>query len=808
MNLLVDMENSEAVCDLNGSVYLLNNGDVEERENPENDLLDDLDSYLEDINDRLTISRMVSDSVIKGMVNAVEQEATEKILQKEMELARLKETLHYYQSGVDGSESSGSLEMQHEPRSAEYGMHSSFSDVVNDCDGIRGSLESLNSVVKKQLKKLRKEIDRLRGSSSVRRMNSGSDMPGLGGILQDKVSDIRWMDVDKAFDSLKTTLDCTFKHVDNLVNMSNPSPCLWQQEKEFQGEIEDLVIMSCIRGLKQEFQERLWDQNARLYGSETINWLEKFKEISNLRHELDAISKSLILPEIGHITSYGSVEIIEDWDHNKRIDHLHRKVSGSHWEGNGNHDEAVIVPENLEFNQLKHMSKEELVSYFKTEMTKMKRNHEHRVQEMTEEYFSLRREYLKERGSSLPFKRDKEFDMLRKKIPEVILKLDGILVENEKLTPFSENAESLCSLRDRFETLFSENRQLKDLLAERKRDIKRLSKQVADDADIILQHSTVETNLLKKIHDLQRALEDVRFEALISADVYTCMVKGIVDSGESMKEQCEAYETILSEAARNAEPTNQCEIEDADMESIMMSEFCGIIFKEALKEAEEKLTDLSRKCIIEEEIRALSEIEAQQKEKALKLETAEKERLQNEILLLTSLTEEKDKLVKESTAALVKEKEGSQLIAQELQKLREEASQHEVLISESRRESNIIKCNLTEAMQQIEQYKEDAHELKQKLEMVTEELRNTNEEKQKLLYVSQQKQNAALLVEANESKHRTQMQSLIFIVQGLSKAFATYEYRIMEDIRKSNLRYVTTFSFVDVVVYKSVFCYP
>ncbi|KAH7840588.1 hypothetical protein Vadar_018924 [Vaccinium darrowii] len=49
------------------------------------DFLEDLDSYLEDINDQLTISRMVNDSVTKGIVKAVRQMAAEEIAAKEME---------------------------------------------------------------------------------------------------------------------------------------------------------------------------------------------------------------------------------------------------------------------------------------------------------------------------------------------------------------------------------------------------------------------------------------------------------------------------------------------------------------------------------------------------------------------------------------------------------------------------------------------------------------------------------------------------------------------------------------------------
>ncbi|KAK3188694.1 hypothetical protein Dsin_028255 [Dipteronia sinensis] len=803
----ISLEDFSAV---NGSVNSYGDGSVmldngKETEDPENFILEDLDSYLEYINDCLTISRMVSDSVIKGMVNAVEQEAAEKISLKELELARLEETLCLYRMGVDGNELSGSLVMQHEqPGSAEHGPYSSFSDAPVDFDWIGESLGSLNKMAKEQLKNLRKEIDRIRGSSSIRRMGSGSEMVGLSGILQDKVSDIKWMDVDKTLDSLRTTLDTTFKQVDHLVCLSKTSRCQWQQEKEFQEEIEDMVMMNCIRSLKEEFEERLWDQNAQFYGNESINWHEKFKEISSLRQELDAISKSFTVPEIGQITSHGSVEISEEGDNNKRTDHLHRKVSGNHvslsafhLEGNGKHDESVTaVPENMDFLQLRHMSKEELVTYFKTEMTKMKRDHEQKVQEMTEEYFILKRDYLKEKGSSLPFKRDKEFDILRKKIPEVILKLDGILVKNEKLPALSENAESLCSLNDRFESLLSENRQLRGLLADKKREVKRLSSQVSDNTEIMLQHSLAEANLLKRIENLQCAIEDAQVEASISVDVYKCLLKDVVDFSKSVNEQSnteykimqEVYEIIFREAAQNVEHTNKCDIEDSDLESIIMQGLCGVIFREAFKEAEEKLTELNGKYINEKEIRASTEMEAQQKERALRLVVAEKERLKQEMISLTSLTEEKEKIAKEAAATLVKEKELSELVSQEIDYLRGETSRQKLLISESSKEYNVIKGNLIEAMQEIKLYKVEVHELKQKLDIATKELRDTNEVKRMLLSVTQEKQNAASLVETKETEHKKQMQTLFYIVHELSKAFADYEYRVMEDIKKSNLR--------------------
>ncbi|KAL9452874.1 hypothetical protein AB3S75_008626 [Citrus x aurantiifolia] len=150
-----------------GDEVMMIDNNVEESENPAN-LIEHFDSYWDDTKDRLTISRMVSDSVIKGMVNAIEQEAAEKIAEKELELVRWRESLHLYHAGAEES----------------------------DYDRIGESVGGLKNVAKEQLKNLRKEIVHMEGSSSLRRISSGSEMVGLGGILQDKVSDLNgWIQI-------------------------------------------------------------------------------------------------------------------------------------------------------------------------------------------------------------------------------------------------------------------------------------------------------------------------------------------------------------------------------------------------------------------------------------------------------------------------------------------------------------------------------------------------------------------------------------------------------------------------------------
>ncbi|GKV03954.1 hypothetical protein SLEP1_g16184 [Rubroshorea leprosula] len=409
-------------------------------------------------------------------------------------------------------------------------------------------------------------------------------------------------------------------------------------------------------------------------------------EISSLRQELDAISKHLSNHEVGQLSPHGSLDFDEELSSSKRIDHLQRKVSGnlvststSLRQGNGKHEESVItVPENVDAAQLKHLSREELVSYFKNEMAKMKRNHDYKVQEMTEDYYSLKREFLmlKEKDPSLPLRKDRDFDILRKKIPEVILKLDNILVPNEKLPAFSNNADALDCSRDRLESLLLENCRLRDL---------------------------------------------------------------------------------VRDAACNA-PCMKCELEDLDLASIVEEQVYAIMFKEA----REKLGALNMK------------------ERVLKLEN---EKLKLDILILEASLDGKEKLLQESACDLEKEKNRFELVTLELHKLRYQINQQQILISKCNEESNFMMGDLLEALEKIERDKVQLYELNQKFAQTMKELRESNDERGRLLAITQDQQNALSLVETRERENRKQMESVITLVHCLSKAISNIEYGIAGDLK-------------------------
>ncbi|XP_019420011.1 PREDICTED: WPP domain-associated protein-like isoform X1 [Lupinus angustifolius] len=753
------------ILNMDGRECYRDNGN--ENESLGDHILEEMESIWLDIDERLTILRMVSDSVIKGVVSAVEEQAAERIAQKELEVVGLKKMLHSFEEGSDTKTLGPSVPNRELHESATHHI----SDTVLENGGLFGS-DSLEVAVTEQLKQLKKEINKIRGSSSIKGFCSGSDLVGLGGILQENVPE-RWTYVDKSFESLNDTLDALCRRVEIMDRSLKAS--LWHEELEFRSEIERIVISNCIWGLQQEFEEKLWD----LYDFESRNCFDQHKEISNLRLELDSIFKALSFSETGLLISHGSLENGEEWCHSKRPDHFHWKLPTSlslplTLEENGKQENSKNSKhENLDPSLLKLESREELITYFNSEITKMRRNHECQLQEMTEENFRLKREVLnlKERGSPLLLKKDKDFDLLKKKIPHVISKLDKILVGNGKVNQFTENIESLSSLKDRLDFLLSENHQLKDTLTDKKKEIKSLSSQLSDVVEKLSLQQVTEKNLLQNIRKLEGDIGDAHTEVSVIQDVHKCLFEDITSEFRSTSEELhlknsimeEIYEIILKETAHSPQASWELEIEVAHMKSSIMQgllDINQIIFKEALVDAN----------------------------KALKSEGSEKEELKQKVLTLTSMVEEREKLAQEAADALVQQKQKMELAYEQINSLQTHTLRQQGFITETNKELDATKGDLVAALNEIEQYKGQMRKLHQNLECRMNELREADDERKLLSSVAQKRQDALTLVEAKERETRKQMEPTIDLIHKLSTMVTDFEARVNGDMSKNCLR--------------------
>ncbi|KAH7839046.1 hypothetical protein Vadar_034219 [Vaccinium darrowii] len=151
---------------------------------------------------------------------------------------------------------------------------------------------------------------------------------------------------------------------------------------------------------------------------------------------------------------------------------------------------------------------------------------------------------------------------------------------------------------------------------------------------------------------------------------------------------------------------------------------------------------------------SLLELKALEREEELRLVIEEKERQKQEVHSLVGSLEEKEKLTVELSAALVKEKE----------------------------QFDLIKSKLELALEQIEVDKGEMDKLDQKVEQMTNERRNM------LRAITEEKEKDRLLLEAKENEQRKQMQALIVLVCGLSRELSDLECQVAERIRNCNMR--------------------
>ncbi|XP_010247766.1 PREDICTED: WPP domain-associated protein [Nelumbo nucifera] len=745
----------------NGGIVLLNDKSrhpsIKESGNIGDEIVSNFDSYFDEMADCLTISSMVCDTVIKGMANDIMEEVFEKIALKVKEMESLNKKLQFCESGVDEIDGLRLSRMGNAPSRRKLVQYSSFPCIAAS-DGMENHLDKLRIVAEEQFQRLTTEIENVKES--------------------------KWVKVDKSLKMLKNTLKTVFEQVDDIIYLSKASLHDWQQEREFQEEIEVMVIQNSVRSLQEESEAKLWLQNAQVCDRQNINQLTKISEISSLRQELDAIAKMFSGPEVGQLSSH-------EFLHKGLTNYI--RLPASLQEESLKHEEPKrTMPCTMDSEKLKLMSKDDLIN----EMIKMKRDHESRLQEEIEKYYKLRREFLNERDSSSHLKKDKEFDALRKKISEIILKLDIIFKETKEQPMVCEDLKNLQVLKDRLDSLLFENHQLKDFLRNERKQVKCLSSQVSGAADKISCHSLTKEKLLMHIKKLECNIEDLEMRVFVKEDVNKCILKelfrkircDIEDTDIMTKFTQEICGLIFKESFKDAEAATEWSIEDSDMEHIFMQEICEIIFREAVKDAEATINSMKMRSLQENERVISLEATVLGIKKALTLNLEEKEQMKKEILSLSALVTDKEKLATKTESTLMEVQGQYDQVFQELNRLRDEVSHKERLISNSNIESNTMKKKLKEALEQLDLYREEIEKLDQNLKLEIKKLGAADEERSILHATIKENQDVIAMVKTKEREHKKQMEYIIMSIEAISRSIADFEREVAEAVKRNNLR--------------------
>uniref|UniRef100_A0ACD5ZY24 Uncharacterized protein n=1 Tax=Avena sativa TaxID=4498 RepID=A0ACD5ZY24_AVESA len=254
---------------------------------------------------------------------------------------------------------------------------------------------------------------------------------------------------------------------------------------QLQQELTDIMIQGYMAGLRREFETKLWE-NHTLISNLSRSWKDNVSEIATLRDELTGALAAASEP------------------HDRPDD-----------TNTGLRDETELdIPD---FSLLTHMGGEEITAFLRNEWLKLRRGYESELIEKTEELFRLKRDFAKDGGAFLPFRRERELEFIKAKLLQTVSKMDGILARKDACcSDYDDEDSELCRLKDRIGSLLDENQRLRGLLADKTTEAKQLSSRVeklGDELDDVMIEShlkdLLELSVLREVlGDYENQIEE------------------------------------------------------------------------------------------------------------------------------------------------------------------------------------------------------------------------------------------------------------------------------------------------------------
>jgi hypothetical protein len=329
--------------------------------------------------------------------------------------------------------------------------------------------------------------------------------------LEEQIRDLKGEVKEEKIYALNSVLNICFEKIYHIFRVLKAVMSENQWEHELQKEVSSIVYRSYFEGFYEEFESKLQEKLGA--------WRSVLLEFNTLREELKSISRSLMESDT---TSYAVK--VKDQDI--------APVAGV--------DKTLTENEMASLEvYLEHLSKEETINYFKGEITKMRRQHEIAMHEKTEELFKLKRELLNVRNSA-PLRKDKDFEYVRQRLPEVIAKLDEVMLKEVQLrVNCTDKVEEIRRLENRINQLDHQNNNLKGLLEDTRKAQSLLDEGALDD----IAKLSAETDALKgKIdcllsenRNLRVLLENTRKSRCLSEEELLGRINDLLAESEDMQ---------------------------------------------------------------------------------------------------------------------------------------------------------------------------------------------------------------------------------------------------------------------------------
>ncbi|CAL5004247.1 unnamed protein product [Urochloa decumbens] len=511
--------------------------------------------------------------------------------------------------------------------------------------------------------------------------------------------------------------------------------------------VTDTVMMGILTDVQQEAARQIVSKDAEIASlNQKLQQIEnstlilhegrdkRYDEFYCIREQLDTISKSLLSSEWGflgsQLNSEGSEDVSKQRSKEKSRNGLPKKICSEEEE------EVFAVPK-----LLKHMGNDALIAYFNKSMNEMKRRHDTVVHEQTEEIFKLKRDILKNEGSNhCHLRNNKELEHMRKKIEEVLSRLDVLLVENKR-TFVRSKADTFPGQHEKSNSVDSYVMQLQGG-ATNTEEPWPIPTQAPNFASVEADHK-------KHIIRLESDIEDAS-----SADTIREEVEKIV-----MKE-------FFSEM--------EIRLHGYEMELEMEHEVCSIVQNEAIAQA--ICDSLLLKC---KEKKGCAEEESKQKQKIEKLKLI--------VDSFTELVREKEEFVSQIGLKAMEARVGS--LCCELDLLRDKAGKQDSYISEKNREFDIIVGRLEQAQQHVQNNDAILSELNGRFRTVSTSLKELEEQNHALHAVIEEKDKRLISVVSKDKALKEFMENIVKSVKDSEKYIMDQQTIVANKVQNNESRF-------------------
>ncbi|WVZ61863.1 hypothetical protein U9M48_011673 [Paspalum notatum var. saurae] len=350
-------------------------------------------------------------------------------------------------------------------------------------------------------------------------------------------------EIDEGFNSLKLLLVMVFRQIREMLTLVNSSIHDLQWEHELQLEVTGIIVGDCAKGLQEELERKLCEQSS-IVNSLRKNWQETVAQCASIREDLIAISDMLLPTEEEPHIPLCRHESLGNWSDRWKFSFFRKRTQKDHSVSSSEENQnsatqksispSEVISEKSDFRHLKGMTRQEMLSYFRSEISKLRRLHELDLQEKTEELFKFKREKW-----SLALKYDVEFEPLRKKFPEVISRFDQIMsngMEAPTTCSTSDAIDERRSLNCKIDSLYRENQHLRCLLAEKTKNVQELLCQKSDASKKMSMQYSLEKELLRQVNNTKQDYEDLYIESTIRDEIYQTVTRNLVDGHRNILE--------------------------------------------------------------------------------------------------------------------------------------------------------------------------------------------------------------------------------------------------------------------------------